>query len=120
MKKYKYKVGQKVKYKITEYVENICPTCGHEEIDSKTIRVSGKILKKYYDFIYRPQTIISKRKDNIYTPTFSEIKPIEPKPLYDIKRDSKIDKEILEDSIKPIKVASKNPTRRSKHPLKQV
>lgn len=94
MNKYKYKVGQKIKYKTQKYFSAFCPTCGHEETDSKTIKVEGKIMKRYYDIVFRFQSMvltdkITKNKDGSTTnnPYLSDIKINKEEPVYEVVRD---------------------------------
>ena len=95
MTKYKYKVGQIVKYITQKYTEKICPTCGHEETDSKTITVEGKIIKRYYDLVFRIQSITLTDKietdENgmtIHNPYTPEPHLNGPEPVYEIKRNN--------------------------------
>ncbi len=94
MKKYKYKVGQKIKYKTQKYIEHVCPTCGHEEISSKTIKVEGKIVRRNYclvhdianGFVLMDNVKKLKNGSIIYEPYMSDVKLAKFKPVYEVKR----------------------------------
>lgn len=104
--KYKYKVGQKVRYYAQKYTETVCKTCGHEETDSKTIKVTGVILKRYYDIVFRWQPFpltdeITEDKNGkiIHKPYLSDTKINKPEPCYEIERSNGDNSVKTEDQI---------------------
>lgn len=105
MKKYKYKVGQRIEYTARKYIEKICKCCGHERTDSKTIKVKGKIVKRYYDLVYRIQSMpitdkVEKRPDgtSVHKPEVSDLQLNKSEPVYEVKRD-KAEKGIADDIV---------------------
>lgn len=108
MKKYKYKVGQKIKYRTLKYTSKVCKCCGDERTDSKDIEITRDIIKRYYSFVYRLQsfTVLDKveiKKDGskVYTPYTSDVKVNEEEPCYEVIRYKKTGgtESITEDQI---------------------
>jgi len=89
--KYKYKIGDKVKFYSIKSKEIKCKCCGHIEKKFTDILLTGIIEKRYYDLVIRPQEIVGEYESKIlkdglkvYRPYFSKIKPNNTEPCYKI------------------------------------
>ena len=52
MKKYKYKIGQIVKWNSTKYISTNCDCCGKDNTEIKEIKASGKIIRRWQEPIW--------------------------------------------------------------------
>ena len=89
--KYKYKIGNKVKYRHTIITEKVCETCGHIEDIYKEVWKTGKITERMYDFLYHIDNgfvdTVSKRDENgmlIHAPQIKLPKVQEQEPVYKV------------------------------------
>lgn len=104
--KYKYKIGQKVKYTVLDSKEDECKYCGHTETDYIKKKVTGKIIKRSYELLFgftdfpitNDTEIINGKK--VHKPYMSDIKPAVPEPYYEIKRTTGETDSTTEDNIK--------------------
>ena len=104
--KYKYKVGQKIEYEILETISEICPHCKHKEVDYSVIKVSGVIVKRYYDInMMRPMGMETEKEilpngNVIHHPRFKTLQLATEEPFYDIERDGgELDEGLVEEGI---------------------
>ena len=96
MKKYKYKVGQKVKYIVIKYIEKvICECCEDTETEYKEIKIKGKIIRRRYGILDRPRSVKYERG----TAYNMSIQLAEPEPIYTIKKTNGKLYDVCEDEI---------------------
>lgn len=98
----KYKVGDKIKYKHTGYVEDVCLTCGHEEIGDAVEEIrEGVITHASLETLYRLQNIMETSEEvmenghTVTRPYMSDIKVIEPEPYYRVGNDGVTEDQIV-------------------------
>ena len=89
--KYKFKVGQKVKFDYDNGKYIACEKCGHEDYVSNHKKVTGVIEKRYYAVVIDGFAMDIKdyqiEEDGVTThiPYGGDIRLVEAKPCYDIK-----------------------------------
>ena len=112
MKKYKYKIGQRVEFKKTKYREIYCKCCG-SLIDTKEeeIKMTGEIIGRRYDTtiliqspVFEDRTRTLPNGDVLHAPIAVKLGPgMRREPYYRIKaRNGKIE-DVVEEKIVGVK-----------------
>jgi len=103
---YKYKIRQIVEYKISEYKENVCPTCSSIIEEETEKKVSGEIIKREYRLIINIQDLNSLCDNKVNVPYRSNlnVENDREEPYYTIKRKTGEKDSIHEDFLKEIKI----------------
>ena len=98
MEKYKFKIGQEVKYSILDVKLVECKCCGNVEEKFFQKKVKGKIISKDYEVVYSTPSFMTTDKveikdgKTIHKPYMSDITMPTSEPFYKIKRtDGSID-----------------------------